>query len=308
MKIAKLVVMLAMLVGVLLVNRSVLLANEAPTAAAKIDAFMMEKGVAIEKGTEQYLQFMKDILLGEYPELTTVGSKYVGGQDDLDQILEYATEQMGPIFKDFPIESPSQEAFAASEGTVGSEQGEAVLAYSRTNAINYAYAWWNGQNSSYPDFGSNDCTNFISQSMKAGGFSFRGSGDGCRDESTQTEWYVNRNSPPLWCIGSNRDWVWSTAWSVVYDFKRYYTYYNAYASELGWTTSASTAKSLLSPGDIVQLQQLQGGNWVSYHNMLVTKETSSDLLMTYNSTDTKDKPLGQIPTGSTQRYVLIRFP
>ncbi|MCO5246219.1 MAG: amidase domain-containing protein [Anaerolineae bacterium] len=38
-----------------------------------------------------------------------------------------------------------------------------MLAYSRTNAINYGYAWWNGQNSSYPDFGSNDCTNFISQ-------------------------------------------------------------------------------------------------------------------------------------------------
>lgn len=308
MKIYKLAVVLLVLGGMFLLNHSALWADDGPTADTQIDAFMKERGIVAERGTDQYLQFMKDILLGEYPDLTTIGSKYVGTQQDLDRILSYATGQMSPLFKDYPVEADSPEAIPASDDSVDQERGDGVLAYSRTNAINYAYAWWNGQSSSYPDFGSNDCTNFVSQSMKAGGFGFRGSGDGCRDETSQTEWYVNRKSPPLWCLGSNRDWEWSTAWSVVYDFKRYFTYHNAFASELGWTTSATTAKNLLSPGDIVQLQQLQGSSWVSYHNMLVTKETSSDILLTYHSNDTKDKPLSQIPAGSTQRYLLIRFP
>jgi len=308
MKIFRVVLLLVLLASMLLVNRPVLFADDGPTVEAQIDALIREKGIEAEKGTEEYLQFMKDILLGEYPDLTTIGSKYVGTQEDLDRILSYATDQMSPLFKDYPVEADSPEAIPASDDAVGQDHGDGVLAYSRTNAINYAYAWWNGQNSSYPDFGSNDCTNFMSQSMKAGGLSFRGSGDGCRDETTQTEWYVNRKSPPIWCQGSNRDWEWSTAWSVVYDFKRYFTFHNSYASELGWTTSHTTAKSLLSPGDIVQLQQLQGSSWVSYHNMLVTKETSTDLLLTYHSTDTIDKRLRDIPAGSTQRYILIRFP
>jgi hypothetical protein len=274
-----------------------------------IHAFAKEKGIATEENTEQYTQFMKDILLGQYPELTRIGSKYVRDQSDLDLILEYATEQISPLFKDFPVEPEIQEAIPPESGDSSTARTTKVLAYNRTNAINYANLWWNGQNSSYPDFGSQDCTNFISQAMKAGGFSFSGSGDGCRDESTETEWYVYSSSPPIWCLGSNRNWEWSTSWSVVYPFKRYFTYWNSYATSLGWTTSPSTAAYHLSPGDIVQLQLLQDGSWVSYHNMLVTKETVSvGLYMTYHSTDTKDKPLRDIPAGSTQRYVLIRFP
>ena len=198
-----------------------------------------------------------------------------------------------------------------SKDSLGTESttNKVLTSYSRTNVINYAYEWWNNRNPSYPDFGSN-CSNFISQAMKAGGFSFEGSGDNCKHENTETEWYVYENpSPPFWCTGSFRDWEWSTSWSVVYPFKRYFTYRNNYATELGWTISHFTAAYYLSPGDIVQLQQKSGSNWVSYHNMLVTKETSSvGLYLTYNSKDTKDKPLRDIPAGSTQRYILIRFP
>ena len=158
MKIFRAVLLLALLASMLLVNRPVLFADDGPTVEAQIDAFIREKGVEAEKGTEEYHQFMKDILLGEYPDLTTIGSKYVGTQKDLDRILSYVTDQMSPLFKDYPVEADSPEAIPASEDSVGQEHGESVLAYSRTNAINYAYAWWNGQSSSYPDFGSNDCT------------------------------------------------------------------------------------------------------------------------------------------------------
>lgn len=272
-----------------------------------IDAFVEDNNINVVKNSESYINFIRGILLGDYPELTGEDSNYIHGQEDLDMLLEYATSQMEPLFMEYPVEVDVKEIRPGAVEDIGNKDKE-QRSYSRSNAISYAYSWWNRQNSSYPDFGDYDCTNFISQTMRAGGFSKSGSGDGCRDESTQTEWYVYSASPPIWCLGSNRNWVWATAWSVVYDFKRYFTYYHSYASELGWTTSHSTAKSYLSPGDIVQLQQLQSGSWVSYHNMLVTAEDSSDLKLTYHSYDTKDKKLRDIPAGSTQRYVLIRFP
>ena len=175
----------------------------------------------------------------------------------MDLILEYAAEQTSPLFKDFPIEAEEKEAIPELDNL--STTGTIKASYNRQNAINYAYTWYNGQNPIYPDFGSADCTNFISQAMRAGGFSFKGSGDGCRSEDTETEWYVYKNSSPSWtCLGSNRNWEWSTSWSVVYPFKRYFTYHNNYATSLGWTTSPSTAAYYLSPDDIVQLQKLEG--------------------------------------------------
>ncbi len=135
MKIYRLVVVSLVLVGVFLLNFSALLADDGPTVDAQIDTFMKERGIVAESGTDQYLQFMKDILLGEYPDLTTIGSKYVETQEDLDRILSYATDQMSPLFKDFPAEADSPEATPASDDAVDQEHGDGVLAYSRTNAI-----------------------------------------------------------------------------------------------------------------------------------------------------------------------------
>ncbi|MCA9938586.1 MAG: amidase domain-containing protein [Anaerolineales bacterium] len=308
MKSSRLIAFFLVVFGVIWLTRINPQVSGATKAEQIISAFVTDNQLGVEKNTPEYLEFMKGILLGDYPELTGENSEYIHGQKELDLILEYATGEMSTLFKDYPVEPGIQEAIPEVNQLDNAVSSESLLAYSRTSAINYAYSWWNGQNSSYPDFGSSDCTNFISQTMRAGGFSIYGSGDGCRDESTQTEWYVESNSPPPWCLGSNRNWEWSTAWSVVYDFRRYFTYHHSYATELGWTTSYATAKDLLSPGDIVQLQQLQNGNWVSYHNMLVTAENATDLLLTYHSTDTRDKRLRDIPAGATQRYVLVRFP
>lgn len=313
MKILRVVICLVVALGVVLSTYVVSQAYSDALGERIIHTFMVEKGIAIERNTEAYMYFMRSILLGEHLELTGEDSEYVNSQKELDLVIEYATEQMSPLFEGLPKEPELPEVLpkldsSDNSGKAGGKLLRTFLAYDRADAIDYAYDWWDSQNSSYPDFGGQDCTNFVSQAMVAGGFSMAGSGDGCRDESTSTEWYVESNSPPLWCWGSNRNWEWSTSWSVVWPFRDYFTIQNSYATTLGWTTSASTAKSYLSPGDIVQLQYLDGSNWVSYHNMLVTDEDSSDLLLTYHSTDTEDKPLSDISAGPTQRYLLIRFP
>lgn len=105
----------------------------------------------------------------------------------------------------------------------------------------------------------------------------------------------------------SRHWECSTSWSVIQTFRAYFADENSYANVLGWTTSTRTAKNVLSPGDIVQLQKTQGNEWVSYHNMLVTAEDSNDLYLTYHAYNRKDKPLSEIPAGNDQRYILVKF-
>ncbi|PKO21039.1 MAG: hypothetical protein CVU38_16855 [Chloroflexi bacterium HGW-Chloroflexi-1] len=191
--------------------------------------------------------------------------------------------------------------------------------HSRSNAIAYAYQWstsgGTSRNPVYPDFGVDDCTNFVSQAMKAGGFVESGSGDGCKHESTSTEWYVDSNpSPPWWCLGDFRNWEWSTSWTVPWPFRDYFAYQNSYAISHGWTTSVSTARYYLSPGDVVQLQYEDDGDWISFHTMIVTDEDANELYVTYHSNaggyDEVDKPLSSVDLGSNKRFVLveIKFP
>ena len=184
------------------------------------------------------------------------------------------------------------------------------------NAINYAYQWSiqgdTGHNPSYPHFGDDDCTNFVSQAMKAGGFFEIGSGDNCKYESTTTEWYIEENSsPPWWCLGDFREWEWSTSWSVPSPFTEYFAAQNDYANAWGWTTSVSTAKYYLSPGDVVQLQSFDDGEWTTYHTMIITDESVNELYVTYHSNsdglDEVDKPLSSIPTSSSHRYYLMEI-
>lgn len=60
--------------------------------------------------------------------------------------------------------------FSASPTRAGS--------YNRTDAANYADNWAHGRNSSYKNYGSgcsncNDCTNYVSQALYAGGYPMR---------------------------------------------------------------------------------------------------------------------------------------
>lgn len=211
-----------------------------------------------------------------------------------------------------------EEASLSSNQTSMQELTETSSPFSkgRLQAILYAYQWSAPENAirnpDYPDFGVDDCTNFVSQSMIAGGFIEIGSGDGCKHEITNTEWYVESNpSPSIFCTGDFRDWEWSTSWSVPDPFRYYFAYENSYVISHGWTTSVSTAKYYLSTGDVIQLQYDDNGTWVGYHTMIITDEDATDLFVTYHSNaggfDEVDKPLSSISLPSGRRFVLVEI-
>lgn len=93
-------------------------------------------------------------------------------------------------------------ALAASLASAGP-----ALAYNGTSAAAYADQWWNGSNPAYPSF-SDDCTDFVSQALRAGGDAYVG--QQYANTNDDTKWYV---AEQVFAGGSIR-WYWSNSWSV----------------------------------------------------------------------------------------------
>ncbi|NBD36173.1 MAG: hypothetical protein GVY30_09265 [Chloroflexi bacterium] len=279
---------------------------------------MDAKEMDIQPSTEEYTTFMRGVIWEEYPELTGDDSEFIENQEELDSVFKYAWEHSGYKNLYSGYQEPSVEEATLPSGFEQQVSGLQSLSSGRSLAIEYAYEWSEAgtsdqHNPDYPDFGLDDCTNFVSQAMKAGGFVEVGSGDNCKHEDTSTEWYVDPNpSPPITYLGDFRDWEWSTGWSVPWPFRDYFAFQNDYAIAHGWTTSTVTAKYYLSPGDVVQLQfEEETDVWTSYHTMIVTDEDNEELYVTYHSNasgnDEVDKPLSSIDLGTTRRFMLVEI-
>ncbi len=128
----------------------------------------------------------------------------------------------------------------------------------------YAYAHYKNYNSNYRVFKGNDCTNFISQIMRRGGWKH------------DTGWY--RSNANWWYNSGNQTYTWAGAenWSK-FAPKRTDRLANVWAMGLA---------------DVLQLDFNRDGTMD--HSMLVTKVTSKDIYLTYHSTNTKNRSLRAI--------------
>lgn len=114
--------------------------------------------------------------------------------------------------------------------------------YNRLEAVKYAERWWNSHNPVYKLF-ENDCTNFISQCLHAGGAPMRG--------------YPNRSKG--WWYRSNN---WSYSWSVANTMRWYLS-----GSKQGLRGEEVRAPELLIPGDVICYDFDGDGRW--QHNTIV---------------------------------------
>lgn len=292
--------------------------DEEKRAEKIIQAYIDSKGLIINPNGGDYKRLMREIIWGEHPDLTNIDSSFLAKPEELEYVVNYAWTRAGyrDAYSNHPIQIDIDEATPPQNQAQlqGLKNTSLYSSDGRSRSITYAYQWSSSggtkRNPAFPDFGADDCTNFISQTMKAGGFIEIGSGDECKHEDTNTEWYVEWNpSPSLLCLGDFREWEWSTSWSVPDPFRYYFVYNNNYAVSHGWTTSVSTAKYYLSPGDVIQLQFNNSGTWIGFHTMLVTGEDTNDLFVTYHSNagglDEVNKPLSLIDLSSSNRFVLI---
>ena len=247
-----------------------------------VERYLLEKRISLEPESEEYAQFLNSILWGGVMELSKVGTDFVKDQYDLEALEAYCIETVIQIlYYDYVPGPPDPPAESYVEPRSFSDDKNQTFNYSRSLAIQYARDYYDNYNSSYPAFTS-DCQNFVSQIVKRGGFGMSGDGDGCRSENTYSEWYMIPNpDPTIFCLGDGRYFEWSTGWTVVDHFKCYFTYNNSYAQNLGWTSSYSTAASMLAPGDVIKLQILgSDGTWIGSHSVFVTKQDCTGLYVT----------------------------
>ena len=129
--------------------------------------------------------------------------------------------------------------------------------YNATTASNYAYQWALSKNSNYPDYSQysyqgGDCTNFVSQALRTGGWQYTKS----RIDGDAATWYVAYNQSTK-TFSNSQTWASASASG----FYRRLTLYN-------YERSVKSTNDLysLKPGDLVFLVR----DGVAYHTMIVT--------------------------------------
>lgn len=155
--------------------------------------------------------------------------------------------------------------------------------YNTTNAVNYAFAWTqNGtelRNPSYNYYaGLNDCTNFVSQVLYAGGISQIRTDTWGYDYDDAPNWYYANsfNNPP--------SWTWGGAHNL-------YVHLASYSSNVRRVYSTAD----LRVGDVVQWDiSPNDGTFNIGHSVVVTKIQNGIIYVTYHTTDRENEPISTL--------------
>ena len=297
------------------------------------NSYTESKGLNFTPDSPEAETFFRDVLFGEYPDIFLLASE--------SDVLSYAVSRlqmeseeslgMNNIYTQsdsdvvtsrsprFEISSVIYLPLISTDSTtvVGAESAQ-IAAYNGYTAAAYANKWAeNGKQirnfAQYPSF-SNDCTNFISQALQAGGYAQAGSGS-CNVEDNASEWYVKKGG---WaCVTKAGSWAWSKSWSTANAFPTYAVanqgakaYLIKRVDEDPKFIDINDLIYYSWPGDIIHLRV--NGN--IYHSMIVTKDrwvsrSNSDLLLTYHTgpenKDVEDKSVREIIKGLPQGVEVI---
>lgn len=162
-----------------------------------------------------------------------------------------------------------------------------LLRYSRSAAVAYAKKWAKIDNPAYGRIEPNDCTNFVSQTLLAGGWTM--AGGSCDDRKSDQAWWFG----PRECR-----WVGGRPWTT--EVKASFTWGGAqnlynHMQTMGRGTTVANPMDL-EPGDILQMDMGEGhyGAGRIGHSMVVTEKTTDDLKLSYHEPQKLDEPFSAI--------------
>lgn len=135
--------------------------------------------------------------------------------------------------------------------------------YDRLKAVQYADTWWNEYNPAYQKF-ENDCTNFISQCLRAGGAPVRG--------------MPNRSSG-WWYSGKS----WSYSWAVAHALKLYLE-----NSKMGLRTRLVSSPEELLLGDVI-CYDFEGDGRYNHNTIVTAKDVYGMPLVNAHTTDSRHR-------------------
>jgi hypothetical protein len=181
-----------------------------------------------------------------------------------------------PVY-DAPTEMGGQITRADKSREVPVQEAQASSTLNRTAIVNYAVKYWQNYNTSYRSFG-NDCTNFASQAVYAGGWPMTIG----FYQSSSAWWYDRVYSWP------GQSFPWAGAHNF-YEFTR----------DRPRGTIARYFSDLV-PGDILQVDWNDTKNNPTPdghidHTMVVTsKDSRGQIYLTYHSNSRLNKPLSEL--------------
>jgi hypothetical protein len=154
-------------------------------------------------------------------------------------------------------------------------KASALQLYSGSAAASYARTWALSTNPTYPRMG-NDCTNFVSQAMLAGGWTMLVGAGYCSDRKKDSVWWYRRNGCSYWWRPNvHASYTWGGAQNF-YQFTK--------GSGRG---TAAARVSDLDIGDV--LQMAFSGTHIG-HTMIVTNKKGGNLYLSYHTSDHLDEP------------------
>ncbi|WP_067724919.1 amidase domain-containing protein [Oceanobacillus damuensis] len=178
-----------------------------------------------------------------------------------EQVLPYQFRLADGILTNHaPIEKRIQEnkkeAPAAEDDN--RKQANERFSYDRLSAVQYAERWWNNYNPAYRMFDV-DCTNYVSQCLRAGGAPMWGSP--VRERG--------------WWYGSN---TWSFSWAVAHSLRWYLS-----GATQGLRGKEVERADQLIPGDIICYDFQGDGRWD--HNTIVVAKDAEGMPLVNAHTD-----------------------
>ncbi len=133
--------------------------------------------------------------------------------------------------------------------------------YDRLGAVQYAEKYWNKRNLAYKNF-SDNCTNFISQCLHAGGAPMRG------HPNRGSGWWMKQSS-------------WSYSWTVAHSMKMYLT-----NSKAGLRAVRVKSAEELVPGDVI-CYDFEGDGRFNHTTIVVAKDKGNMPLVNAQSYDSR---------------------
>ncbi len=135
----------------------------------------------------------------------------------------------------------------------------AKIAYDRLKAVQYAERWWNSFNPQYPQF-TDDCTNYISQCLYAGGIPM---------------WGKPNRSKGWWIEGKSN---WSFSWTVAHAFM-------LMLKAAAWTKEVKNPSQLMI-GDII-CYDFEGDGRFNHNTIVTGKDEYGNPLVNAHTTNSR---------------------
>lgn len=181
-----------------------------------------------------------------------------------EQILKYQFEtNNGEITNHKEVSEKFEDSKSNSPALIVKEDHRQDFVYDRREAVRYAERWWNSYNPEFRIF-ADDCTNYISQCLHAGGAPMRG---------------APRRDQGWWYQGDN----WSFSWAVAHSLRWY----------LSGSTSGLRGKELetpeeLLPGDVICYDFQGDGRW-DHNTIVVNKDAFGAPLVNAHTNNSRNR-------------------